>query len=158
MEKKEAFDAAALMMTMFNAYVRTVGQEIGSEQAANLVTRTFEAVGVQQARQMKAQAGVSEFDAQTAFSLLSHVPTTLGIQMDIVEQGPSKVVAKSSNCPIYEASKAMGMDDQQIEALCRGGPAKFMATAAKQLNPALDYQVKLRSTPDGCCEEQIVMT
>jgi hypothetical protein len=158
MANREAFDAAVQTLKLFNAYVHAVGQEIGPERAKALVTKTFESVAVQQARLMKERADVAEFDAQTAFSALSNVPKTLGIRMNVVEQGPGTVVAKSSDCPIYEAAKAVGMDHSMIEGLCRSGPAKFMAAAAQQLNPALDYRLTFRSTPDGCCEEQMVMT
>lgn len=158
MANREAFDAAVQTLTLFNAYVQAVGQEIGPDRARGLVTKTFENMAVKQAHLMTEHAGVTDFDAQTAFSALSIVPKTLGIQMDVVEQSPTKVVANSSDCPIYEAAKAMGMDHDMIEGLCRSGPAKFMAAAAEQLNPGLEYQLKFRSTPDGCCEEQILMT
>lgn len=158
MANREAFDAAVQTLTLFNAYVHAVGQEIGPERARGLVTKTFENMAVKQARLMKEHAGVVEFDAQTAFSALSIVPKTLGIHMDVVEQSPAKVVANSSDCPIYEAAKAMGMDHNAIEGLCRSGPAKFMAVAAEQLNPSLEYRLNFRPTPDGCCEEQVLVT
>lgn len=155
MANREAFDAALRVFTMFNAYVQAVGQEIGMERARGLVTKTFENMGAQQARMMKERSGIQKFDAKTAFSLLNTVPKTIGIQMDIVEESPRKVVAKSGKCPIYEAAQAMGLDHAAIEKMCRTGPGRFMEIAAKQLNPGLNYQLKFRATPDDCCEERL---
>lgn len=76
--------------------------------------------------------------------------------MDIVEESPQKVVAKYSNCPIYEAAQQMGIDHATIEHMCRSGPGRFMDVAAKQLNPGLKYQLKFRPTPDDTCKEKLV--
>ena len=158
MANADAFNAALRAFTMFNAYVQAVGQEIGMDQARGLVSKTFENMGVQQARMMKEQSGIEQFDAKTAFSLLSNVPKTIGIQMELVEDTPQKVVAKSGKCPIYEAAQAMGIDHAAIEQMCRNGPGRFMDTAAKQLNPGLSYRLrKFKSGPDDFCEEEMVL-
>ncbi len=158
MTNADAFNAATSAFTMFNAYVQAVGQEIGQERAVSLVTKTFENMAIQQARMMKEQSGMEEFDAKTAFSLLSNVPKTIGIQMELVEDTPQKVVAKSSKCPIYEAAQAMGIDHAAIEHMCRSGPGRFMDTVAKQLNPGLSHNLrKFRSRPDDCCEEELTL-
>ena len=158
MSPGEALNAATRAFTMFNAYVQAVGQEIGQERAVGLVSKTFENMGVQQTRMMKQQSGIEEFDAKTAFSLLSNVPKTIGIQMEFVEESPQKVVAKSRKCPIYEAAHAMGIDHATIEHMCRSGPGRFMDVAARQLNPGLSYRLKkFKSGPDDFCEEEMVL-
>jgi len=158
MANGEAFNAALRAFTMFNAYVQTVGQEIGTDQARGLVSKTFENMAVQQARMMKEQSGIEEFDAKTAFSLLSNVPKTIGIQMEFIEESPQRVVAKSGKCPIYEAAQAMGIDHAAIEQMCRSGPGRFMDVAAKRLNPGLSYNLrKFKSGPDDSCEEELVL-
>ena len=75
-----------------------------------------------------------------------------------LEESPKRVVFKSGKCPIYEAAQMVGLDAKTIEAMCRAGSLKFMDTAAKQLNPNLNYQIrKFRSGPDDFCEEEILL-
>jgi hypothetical protein len=67
-------------------------------------------------------------------------------------------VTKFGKCPVYEGAKAAGMEDGEIERLCRASSLVFLNTVVKQLNPKLKYIVSaFRSEEYGGCVEEIVV-
>ena len=104
--------------------------------------------------------GIDEFDVSTARQTPSElIENGYGILSEVVEENPKKAVIKVGSCPVYEAAQALGMEADAIEASCRAGSLRFMDAVAKQLNPRLSYQlINFRSTPDGSCEEAILLT
>jgi len=158
MAGKDAFTGAKTALLAFDAYVNTVAQEIGMERAVSLMTKAFENMGVMQGQMMKQQAGIKEYDAQTAWSLLKTTPEDLGIKFQVIEQSPKKVVVKAGKCPIYEAAQTLGLDGKTIETMCNASTNRFDEMLVKQLNPGLSFRLrKFRSAPDDFCEEEVVL-
>jgi hypothetical protein len=158
MAKKDAFTGAKTAFTMFDAYVNTVAQEIGMERAVSLLTKTAENMGTMQGQMMKQQAGKKEFDAKTAASLMNTIPEDLGIEFQVIEESPKRVVLKAGRCPLYEAAQMLGMDAKTIEGMCQASSARFDAMLLKQLNPSLSFRVtKFRSAPGDFCLEEVAL-
>jgi L-2-amino-thiazoline-4-carboxylic acid hydrolase len=154
---EDTYNGATAAMTFFNAYIKTVADEIGMDRAVNLFTKMCETTGAMQGKMMKEQAGTEEIDAKAAWSLVKTVPEGIGISSEVIEESPQEVVVKLSKCPVYTAGQMIGLDAETIETMCRNGSAKLMHTATKELNPNLSYQLrKFRSGPDDFCEEAIV--
>ena len=155
---EEAFMGAKTALTLFDAYVNTVAQEIGMERAIALMTKMCEFAGAMQGKMMKEQSVIKEFDAKAAWSLVKSFKDRLGESYEVLEESPQRVVVRNGRCPIYEAAQTLGMDANAIETGCRAGPMTFMDAVAKQLNPNLNLRVReFRSTPDGFCDEEIVL-
>jgi hypothetical protein len=159
MAVEDTFNGAKSGLTLFQAYVNTVAQEIGMERALALDTKMCEAVGATQGKMIKEQTGIEEFDAKSAHPLLLNaIEEGFGILSEVIEESPQRVVFKVGRCPVYEAAEALGMDAEAIEANCRADSIRFMDAMTKQLNPNLSYQLrKFRSAADDFCEEAIVL-
>ena len=157
MGMEDVFNGAKSSMTFYDAYLKTVAEEIGMDRALSLHTKMHETMGTMQGEMIKEQSGIEEIDTKTALSLAKSIPESLGISMEVVEESPKSVVFKVGKCPIYEAAQMMGMDEETIETLCRNGAIRFMDTVTKQLNPNFSYQLqRFRSGADDFCEEVIV--
>ena len=158
MATKDAFSGAKTAMMLFDAYTNTVAQEIGMERAAGLMTKMCENMGAMQGKMMKEQAGIKEFDAKAAWSLLRTTPENLGLSFKVVEESPKRVLVKVGKCSVYEAAHTLGMDAKTIEAMCHASSERFMDTLAKQLNPSLSFRIKkFRSASDDFCEEEVIL-
>jgi hypothetical protein len=156
---EDTYHGATAAMTFFNAYINTVAEEIGMEQAVNLLTKMCETTGAMQGKMMKEKAGAEEIDARTAWSMVKAIPEGIGISSEVAVAGPQEVVVKLGKCPLYTAGSMLGLDNSTIEHMCRSGAARLMETVTKQLNPNLSYQLrKFRSGADDFCEEAIVQT
>lgn len=141
------------------AYMNMVGQEIGMERAIALNGKVDEMMGDAQGKMMKEQLGDKEMDINAATTMaIKTIKDGFGINSEVIESSPEKIVVRCSRCPVYEAAQSVGIDTGTVETLCRTGSLKFMDAMVKQLNPNLSYQLKkFRSTPDGCCEEEITL-
>jgi hypothetical protein len=159
MSVEDTFKGAKTGLTFLNAYIQTVGQVIGSEQAVALQTPMCEAMGAEQARMIKEQYGIKKFDLKTASQVFpSLMKEGYGIRSEVIEETPQMFRLKVGRCPVYEAAEELGMDPEAIEADCRASALKFMDAIARQLNPDLSYQLtKFRSASDDFCEEVIVL-
>jgi hypothetical protein len=104
---EDAFNGAKTAFTFWNAYINTVAEEIGMERALGLNTKMCESMV--QAKMMKEEAGIKEFDAKAAWSLMRTAPEGLGLSSEVVEESPQRVVVKYSKCSIYEAAQMLGM-------------------------------------------------
>jgi hypothetical protein len=159
MANEDVFNGAKTALMFYDAYASAVAEEIGMERAAALQAKVFENMGVMRGKMMKEQAGIKECDAKTAWSLIRTVPESLGLNLEVVEESPQRVVVKASRCAVYEAAHALGVDDKTIETMCSFSSNRFMDAVAKQLNPNLTFKVsKFRSTPDDPCIEEVVLS
>jgi hypothetical protein len=141
----------------YDAYINTVAQEMGMEKALTFHTKMCENMGALQGQMFKGQNPNKDFDAKTAFSMITTVNDTLGLVTEVLEENPQKVRFKTKQCPIYEAGMLVGWDEKMRETGCRNGPIVFEDKICKQLNPNLNYRlVKFRSSADDFCEEEIV--
>ncbi len=159
MAVQDTFNGAKSGLTFMQAYLNTVGQEIGMEKALALETKTTQMLGKAQGMMLKKQAGVEEVDIKTAEKMLSAlIEEALGIPSEVTDESPTKITCKVGRCPVYLSAEMLGMDNKAIEASCKAGSITYMDTAAKQLNPKLSYKLtKFRSSADDFCEETVVM-
>jgi hypothetical protein len=159
MALEDTFNGATNAFSLAFAYINTVAQEIGMEQALALDAKTWEAMGAAQGKTMKEEAGIEGIDAQTAIALTGKlIEEGLGITSEVAEASPQRAMTKVGKCPLYEAGQMLGMDPEAIEALCRAGAIRYMDAVVKQLNPSLSYQLsKFRTAADDFCEEVIVL-
>lgn len=115
-------------------------------------------MGVMQGKMLKSQLRrekIKEVTPSIAGSLTSGVIAGLGIDTKTIEESPEKISYKINKCPVYEATKLMGLDS---ETMCRYSAIPFMDTIVKQIDPNLGYELeKYRSGPDDFCQESIVL-
>ena len=157
MAMEDVFNGAKSAMTFYDAYLKTVAEEIGMDKAISIHTKMFETMGSMQGQMIKEQSGTEEIDTKAALSLAKSAPESIGISMEVMEESPQSVVFKVGKCPIYDAAQMMGVDAKTIETLCRSGPVKFMDALTKELNPKLNYKLqRFRSGSDDFCEEVIM--
>lgn len=159
MAVQDTFNGAKSGLTFMQAYLSTVGQEIGMEQALALDTKTCQMLGKAQGMMIREQDGNEEIDSRAAAQILGNlIEKSFGIPIEVTDERPNKTTCKVGRCPVYESAEMIGMDNKDIEAGCKAGAITFMDSAAKQLNPKLSYKLtKFRSSADDFCEETVVM-
>ncbi|MEE9379242.1 MAG: hypothetical protein V3V33_14555 [Candidatus Lokiarchaeia archaeon] len=142
----------------FNGFYNSVVNEVGEEKALNLLEDMGKAMGIMQGKMLKSQLRrdkIKEVTPSIAGPLTSGVIAGLGIETETIEESPEKISFKINKCPVYEATKLMGLDP---ETMCRHSAMPFMNTIVKQLDPNLGYELeKYRSGPDDFCQESIVL-
>jgi len=159
MTKEEAFNAAQFAYAAYDAFFDAVAQQVGREQAIAIQDQAMQALGAAQGQMMKAQAGIEVTDAETAYAVISKAIEIIGIETELVDSSPDKVVFKPGRCPICEAAQALGWDKETREAGCRSSSIPFMDAAVKQLNPNLSYRLTRFGAGQGdSCLEEIVLT
>ena len=158
MSIEDTFNGVKSGLTFINAYINTVAQTLGEEQALAFDSTTCEALGTAQGKMVKAQTGIDDIDLKTSSQLLQNlIKEGFGIRSDVIGETSDKITINVRRCPVYESMLALGMDTKAIEANCRAGAIQFMDAAAKQLNPRLGYELtKFRSSADDYCKEVLV--
>jgi len=86
-----------------------VAQEIGMDRALSIQIKASERLGSQQGKMMREQSGAQEYNAQTAWRLISKVPIGLGMGFEIEEDSPNKVIVKCGKCSVLEAARSLGI-------------------------------------------------
>ena len=158
MTKEEAFSAAQFAYAAYDAFFDAVAQQVGREQAMAIQNQAMLALGAAQGQMIKAQAGIEVKDAATAYAVISNAIGIIGIETELVESSPGRVVFKPGRCPLCEAAQSLGWNDETREAGCRSGAIPFMDAAVKQLNPDLSYRlIGFGSGQGDSCLEEIVL-
>ncbi|MBN1814104.1 MAG: L-2-amino-thiazoline-4-carboxylic acid hydrolase [Anaerolineae bacterium] len=157
MSVQDTFKGAKSGLAFLFAYQNTVAREIGTEQAMALNRKMVEAMGTAQGKALSRQVD-DETPPEVAAAVVGRfLEQALGIRSDLVERTEQKAVIEAGRCPIYEAARALGMEDAAIEALCRGGSIPYMDAIVRQLNPDLGYELsQFRPAADASCIETIV--
>ena len=158
MLNEDTFNGAKNGLAFYFAYLNTIAQEKGMDEATALLSKSEKLMGATQGRIIREQAGLKDCDAQTAYSLAANsIKEGLGMTSRALEANPKKAVFKIGRCSIYEAAQTAGMDNKTIAALCHAGSLNFMDSMVKQFNPNLQYRLrKFRPSADDFCEEEIV--
>jgi hypothetical protein len=155
---EDVFNGAKTAFIFFNGFYNTVVEEVGEDKALSLLEKMGKNMGVMQGKMLKSQARrdkIKEITPSIASSLTRGVNEGLGMIIETIEETPEKSTFKINKCPVYEATKLMGLDP---ETLCHHGPIPLMNTIVKQLDPNLGYELeKFRSGPDDFCQESIVL-
>jgi hypothetical protein len=160
MSTQDTFNGAKSGLTFMRAYVNTVAQKIGVEEALAIDSKVSESLGAVQGKMIKQQIGTKEVDVKEASQILLNViEKGYGISSEVIDESPNKIACKIGKCPVFESGQELGMDVKDIETNCRSSAICFMDSIAKQINPNLSYQLtKFRSSADDCCEEAIVLS
>jgi len=135
-----------------------VVKDIGEDKTYDMIETTCKSMGSLQGKMLKSQARrekIKEMTPKNASLLGSEAIKGFGIETEILKESDEKVSIKVGKCPVYEASKMMGLDP---ESLCRRSAIPFMNCLVKELNPNLQYELeKFRAGQDDFCEESIVL-
>lgn len=159
MSVQDVFDGAKVAYTAYFSYVNTVMKEFGKEKALELMTKSDTARGIKAGAEIREGAGGKDFTVCETLDTIVEMAKGIGGIDDILEREEdyAKTVTGLGKCPVYEAGKANGMDDEMIEALCRASSLAFLNNVVQQLNPGLCYEVSaFRSEEAGGCVEEIV--
>ncbi len=152
MAREDAFNAAKATNALLGEFLKNVANEIGMEKAISLRAKPGEVVGAMMAGMVKERLGDKEFDMKTFASVLSGFFEMCGYTYEL-EDTPTSIRARCFQCPCYEGSKSVGLDDQTIEAIC----SRFVAAEDagwKKVFPQLSGRLKFRSAPDQPCIEE----
>lgn len=155
----DIFEGAKTAYTAYFAYVNTLIKEIGKERTLKLMTESDTARGSNVGADIKAKAGGKDFSVQEAMETIIEMAKGIGGIDTIIELNDKegRTVTEFGKCPVYEAGKANGMEDELIEELCRASSLAFLNSVVNQLNPMLCYKVSaFRSEKYGGCLEEIV--
>ena len=151
----ELFKPARANMIAFTEYIYKVSQQIGMKKAYSLLRETFESMAVYQALRLKNQARLDYFDAEDAYVLIKVIPEGLGIDYEVIETSPLKVVVRMNKNPLYDAAKIAGLDAEKFH---RESAIAYMDKIVQLLNPDLRYElVKFKFTDDDYYVEQIIL-
>ena len=155
----DTFNGVKSGLTFVNAYINTVTQALGEEQAHAFDTVTCEALGTAQGKTIKSKSGKDEFDLRETTQVIRDlIEEGFGIRSDVISETPHEVVINVRRCPVYKSMQALGMDTKAMEKSCRAGSIPFMGAIAQQLNPELKYKLtKFRVTADDYCKETIFL-
>jgi hypothetical protein len=101
MASEDALNAGKSALMFYMSYFNAVSQVIGVEKATELQAKVSENMGEMQGKMMKEQSGMADIDAKTAWSMLRNIPESFDSSMEVVEEGPQKVVLKCGKCSVY---------------------------------------------------------
>jgi len=143
------YKSARTSYIAFASYVSKVAQEIGMTRALEILASTYEDMGNYRGLKYKKQSEIKSFDAEKAYPLLKKIAERLGIEYEIMQMDPKKVVVKFGRCPIFEAAKTVGLDPENF---CHCGATKYMNTLLEKLNPKLEYEInKIKAVEEDFC-------
>ncbi len=118
-------------------------------RALEILATTYEDIGAYRGLNYKNQSEIKNFNAEKAFPILKKVVEELGMDYEIQQMDPEKVVVKLGRCPIFEAAKFGGLDPENF---CHCGAMKYMNTLLDQLNPKLEYEInKIKAEEKDFC-------
>ena len=159
MAHNDKLDGARNAFALHFTYVDSVAEEIGVDEAIALSEKVDEDMGSIRGQMIREQAGQMEFDAPSAASAAREsIKNDFGIVSNVIEESDRRVVMQCGRCPVYEAARMVGMDNDEVRTQCCGGAIGYMDSLVKQLNPRLRYRLKkFRSSADDHCEEEVVM-
>jgi len=151
----DLFKPARANMIALTEYIYKVSQQIGMKKAFSLLRETFESMAGYQALRLKNQSKLDYFDAEDAYVLIKVIPEGLGIDYEVIETSPFKVVVKMNRNPLYDAAKIAGLDAEKFH---RESAIAYMETIVQLLNPDLHYElVKFKFTDEDDYVEQIIL-
>lgn len=155
----DKFKGATMAYTNYYSFIKTLINEFGKEKTFALMTKSDEERGIRVGKAMKSEAGDKKFDIYETLLTIVDMASEIGGIDRIVAKTKDRVatVTQFGDCPVYEAAKATGMDDQMIEEMCRASACVFLDNVVRQLNPDLTYKVsKFRDAECKGCLEEIV--
>ncbi len=151
----QLFKSARANFIALAEFVYKVSQELGMKKAISLLKETFESMAIYQGLRLKNQLQLDYFDAEDAYVLMKVIPEALGIDCEVIETGPIKVVVKMTKNPLHDAAKIAGLDPEKFH---RNSAIAYMENVIQQLNPELHYElVKYKFTDDDYLDEQIIL-
>lgn len=160
MKEKNEFTGAVDVYRSYFGCMNTMIQELGAEKVLAMMSESDKNRGIQVGQEIRASSGGEDFDIPKALYTIIDMASDIGGQDTILDVSDTHgaTVTKFGKCPVYEGAKALGMDDTEIEQICRASSLVFLNSVVKQLNPKLKYVVSaFRSEEYGGCVEEIVI-
>lgn len=158
-EESDVFKGAETAYMSCCSYLNKLIETLGAEKAFALMTETDTARGIKVGQELRQSLGGKDLNVHDTLNTIVTMAKDIGGIDTIIEETEDHAITVTAmgKCPIYEAGKKIGMDDERIEAICRASSAVFLDQVVQQLNPELTYQVrKFRSEEDGGCVEEIL--
>jgi hypothetical protein len=159
-KEKNEFTGAVDVYRSYFGCINTMINKLGAEKVLAIMSESDEQRGIKVGQEIRASAGGKDFDIPKALHTIIDMASDIGGQDTIIDESDmhAATVTKFGKCPVYEGAKALGMDDSEIEKLCRASSLVFLNAVVKQLNPKLKYIVSaFRSEEYGGCVEEIVL-
>ena len=159
MSDKDVLSGATVAYTAYFSYVKTLMNEMGKEKALAYMMQSDTERGTKAGAEIKAEAGGKDFSVKETMETIVEMAKGIGGIDTVLEvtDDRAKTVTAFGKCPVYEAGKAVGMEDEEIETLCRASSLPFLDSVVRQLNPNLCYTVTgFRSEEYQGCVEEIV--
>lgn len=157
MSEKDVFEGAKVAYIAYFSYVKVLMDKYGTEEALKLMTKSDTIRGISAGADIKAEAGGRDFTVKETMDTIVEMAKGIGGIDTVLEvsEDRARTVTELGKCPVYEAGRAVGMEDELIEKLCRASSLAFLNSVVQQLNPELGYYVtEFRSeTYQGCVEE-----
>jgi predicted ester cyclase len=159
-KEKNEFTGAVDVYRSYFGCINTMIQKFGAKQVLDAMSESDNQRGIKVGQEIRASAGGEDFDIPKALYTIIDMASDIGGEDTILDVSATHgaTVTKFGKCPVYEGAKSLGMDDKEIEELCRASSLVFLNTVVKQLNPKLKYIVSaFRSEEYGGCVEEIVV-
>ncbi len=160
MKEKNEFTGAVDVYRSYFGCINTMIQKLGAEKVLAMMSESDKNRGIKVGQEIRASGGGEDFDIPKALYTIIDMASDIGGQDTILDVSDTHgaTVTKFGKCPVYEGAKALGMDDTEIEQICRASSLAFLNSVVKQLNPKLKYVVSaFRSEQYGGCVEEIVI-
>lgn len=159
MSEQDIFQGATVAYTAYFSYVNKLIEKLGREKALAVMTESDTARGIKAGSEIKAEAGGKDFTVLETMDTIVEMAKGIGGIDTVLEitEDHARTLTALGKCPVYQAGKNAGMDDELIESVCRASSLAFLNNVVQQLNPALKYDViAFRSEKDRGCIEEIV--
>lgn len=157
--EQDTLNGATVAYTAYFSYVKTLMRELGKESALAYMKESDTARGIKAGAEIRAQAGGKDFSVKETMKTIVDMAKGIGGIDTVLEltEDSAKTLTAFGKCPVYEAGKAVGLEDEEIETICRASSLPFLDSVVGQLNPDLCYTVTaFRSEEYHGCVEEIV--
>lgn len=154
---ERAYGAKTAYMTSCS-YLQEMIKEMGPDRTYALMTASDSERGKKVGKMIREQEGGEEFDLDKILNTILKMANDIGASDTVLDVTENKAVTVTEfgRCPIYEAAKEIGMNDKEIEAMCRAGSLPFLNSVVKEFNKDFCYRVTaFRSKEHGGCVEEI---
>jgi len=155
MDGEYVFNAVKSMASQFAAYVMTVVQKYGKQEAFDLLFSTFDRYGRRTGNMLKQQLEGKEANVQNIYDIMLSVFSAQGFEAEKIEESANEIIVKIPRCPLYEGCQEVGAP---AEEFCQCMAKPLMNAIVKAINPKAQHRfVKYRKSAEDCCIEQLTI-
>lgn len=144
--------------TAYFSYVKTLMDVMGKDEALVFMAEAEHKLGTKAGAEFKARYGGRDFSIKEIIGIIAEMAKEVGRIDTVDEQAADHAMAVTvlGRCPLYDAGRAAGFSEKEVEAICRAGSEVFFDSVVKQLNPRFRYEVTAyRDSRHGGCVKEI---